>query len=90
MRIFSLRDLVQEHSKNGGSAGKTLSELNEDLVMVRVTGFGQTGLYKDRPGFGTLVETMSGYTYSTGQPDRPPTLPPTAMADSICALHSQP
>lgn len=67
---------------------ETLSELNEDLVMVRVTGFGQTGPYSDRPGFGTLVEAMSGYAYSTGQPDGPPTLPPTAMADTVSALHS--
>lgn len=56
--------------------------------MVRTTGFGQSGPYKDRPGFGTLVEAMSGYAYSTGQADGPPTLPPVAMADSICALHS--
>lgn len=66
----------------------TLSDVNEDLVMVRVTGFGQTGPYKDRPGFGTLVEAMSGYAHSTGQADGPPTLPPTAMADTICSLHS--
>lgn len=71
-----------------GIGWDTLSEINEDLIMVRVTGFGQTGPYKDRPGFGTLVEAMSGYAYSTGQPDGPPTLPPTAMADWICALHS--
>ncbi|WP_458208795.1 CaiB/BaiF CoA transferase family protein [Haladaptatus sp. NG-SE-30] len=67
---------------------ETLSDINDDLIMVRVTGFGQTGPYKDRPGFGTLVEAMSGYAYSTGHPNGPPTLPPTAMADSICALHS--
>ncbi|WP_232686290.1 CaiB/BaiF CoA transferase family protein [Halobacterium zhouii] len=67
---------------------ETLSDLNEDLVMVRVTGFGQTGPYSNRPGFGTLVEAMSGYAYSTGQPDGPPTLPPTAMADTVSALHS--
>lgn len=67
---------------------ETLSDVNPGLVMVRTTGFGQTGPYKDRPGFGTLVEAMSGYAYSTGQSDGPPTLPPVAMADSICALHS--
>jgi formyl-CoA transferase len=67
---------------------ETLSAVNDDLVMVRVTGFGQTGPYSDRPGFGTLVEAMSGYAYSTGQPGGPPTLPPTAMADTVSALHS--
>jgi formyl-CoA transferase len=71
-----------------GLGWETLSDVNEDLVMVRVTGFGQTGPYSDRPGFGTLVEAMSGYAYSTGQPDGPPTLPPTAMADTFCSLHS--
>lgn len=67
---------------------ETLSDLNPELVMVRTTGFGQTGPYSDRPGFGTLVESMSGYAYSTGHADGPPTLPPVAMADTICSLHS--
>jgi len=56
--------------------------------MVRTTGFGQTGPYSDRPGFGTLIEAMSGFAYSTGMDDGPPTLPPIALADSVCALHS--
>ncbi|GGL66275.1 CaiB/BaiF CoA transferase family protein [Halocalculus aciditolerans] len=86
-------DVLVENFRPGtleewGVGWETLSELNEDLVMVRVTGFGQTGPYSDRPGFGTLVEAMSGYAYSTGQPDGPPTLPPTAMADTVSALHS--
>jgi crotonobetainyl-CoA:carnitine CoA-transferase CaiB-like acyl-CoA transferase len=66
---------------------ETLSELNPGLVMLRVTGFGQTGPYKDRPGFGTLVEAMSGFAYATGQEGGPPTLPPVALADTVCALH---
>jgi formyl-CoA transferase len=65
-----------------------LSERNPGLVMVRTTGFGQTGPYSDRPGFGTLVEAMSGFAYATGQADGPPTLPPVALADTVCALHS--
>jgi formyl-CoA transferase len=56
--------------------------------MTRVTGFGQTGPYKDRPGFGTLAEAMSGFAHITGQPDGPPTLPPLGLADSITALYS--
>lgn len=67
---------------------ETLSERNPELVMVRTTGFGQDGPYSDRPGFGTLIEAMSGFAYSTGTADRPPTLPPIALADSVCALHS--
>lgn len=65
-----------------------LSERNPGLVMIRTTGFGQTGPYRDRPGFGTLVEAMSGFAFATGQEDGPPTLPPVALADTVCALHS--
>lgn len=65
-----------------------LSDINEDLVMVRTTGFGQTGPYKDLPGFGTLAEAMSGFAYLTGWPDKPPTLPAFGLADGIAALHS--
>jgi crotonobetainyl-CoA:carnitine CoA-transferase CaiB-like acyl-CoA transferase len=71
-----------------GLGWETLSERNPGLVMVRTTGFGQTGPYSDRPGFGTLIEAMSGFAYSTGIDDGPPTLPPVALADSVCALHS--
>ncbi len=67
---------------------ETLSEINPELVMVRTTGFGQTGPYKDFPGFGTLAEAMSGFAYITGQEDGPPTLPPFGLADAISAMHS--
>lgn len=67
---------------------ETLSGINPSLVMVRVTGFGQTGPYKDRPGFGTLAESMSGFAQLTGQPDGPPTLPPFGLADAFSAMYS--
>ena len=63
-----------------------LAERNPGLILARVTGFGQFGPYKDRPGFGTLAESMSGFAYVTGQPDGPPTLPPFGLADGIAAL----
>ena len=53
--------------------------------MVRVTGFGQSGPYKDRAGFGTLAEAMSGFAHITGTPSGPPTLPPFGLADGIAA-----
>ena len=59
---------------------------NPGLVIVRVTGFGQTGPYSDRPGFGTLAEAFSGFAHMTGQPDGPPTLPPFGLADAVCGL----
>jgi formyl-CoA transferase len=65
-----------------------LSDLNEDLVMLRLSGFGQTGPYSERPGFGTLAEAMSGFVYLNGYPDREPLLPPTGLADGIAAMFS--
>ena len=65
-----------------------LRELSPGLTMIRVSGFGQTGPYKDRPGFGTLAEAMSGFAHVTGQPDGPPTLPAFALADTVSALYA--
>ncbi|MFB6220845.1 MAG: CaiB/BaiF CoA transferase family protein [Halolamina sp.] len=72
--------------ENWGIGWETLSELNPDLVMVRVTGFGQTGPYSERPGFGTVAECMSGFTYITGEPDGPPMLTQMAPADKVTGL----
>jgi crotonobetainyl-CoA:carnitine CoA-transferase CaiB-like acyl-CoA transferase len=63
-----------------------LYEINPRLVLVRTTGFGQTGPYSSRPGFGTLAESISGYAHINGWPDGPPTLPPFALGDGIAAL----
>jgi crotonobetainyl-CoA:carnitine CoA-transferase CaiB-like acyl-CoA transferase len=61
--------------------------LNPALVIARVSGWGQTGPYRDKPGFGTLVEAMSGFAYLNGFPDRPPVLPPLALADMIAGVY---
>ncbi|MEU0470793.1 MULTISPECIES: CaiB/BaiF CoA-transferase family protein [unclassified Amycolatopsis] len=63
-----------------------LSARNPRLVLARVTGFGQIGPYRRRPGFGTLAEAMSGFAAATGEPDGPPTLPPFGLADGIASL----
>ncbi|MYE02493.1 MAG: CoA transferase [Alphaproteobacteria bacterium] len=60
---------------------------NPKLVVARVSGYGQTGPYAHRPGFGTLVEAMSGFAYKNGFPDRPPALPPLALADMVAGLY---
>jgi crotonobetainyl-CoA:carnitine CoA-transferase CaiB-like acyl-CoA transferase len=65
----------------------TLHARNPALVIVRVSGWGQTGPYALRPGFGTLVEGVSGYAAKTGFPDREPVLPPTALADMVAGLY---
>src|SRR4029453_3149518 len=64
-----------------------LQERNPRLVVVRVSGFGQTGPYRKRPGFGMLVEAMSGFASRNGFEDREPVLPPLAMADMIAGLY---
>jgi crotonobetainyl-CoA:carnitine CoA-transferase CaiB-like acyl-CoA transferase len=59
---------------------------NPQLVLLRMTGFGQFGPYASRPGFGTLAEAMSGFAHITGEPDGPPTLPPFGLADGIAGI----
>ncbi len=61
-----------------------LAKVNPSLVMLRTTGFGQTGPYSSLPGFGTLAEAMSGFASITGTPDTPPLLPQLALADGVC------
>ncbi len=63
-----------------------LSAENPRLVFARVSGWGQDGPYRDRPGFGTMVEAMSGFAATTGEADGPPTLPSFPMADMVAAL----
>ncbi|MDP9633112.1 UNVERIFIED_ORG: crotonobetainyl-CoA:carnitine CoA-transferase CaiB-like acyl-CoA transferase [Ensifer adhaerens] len=70
-----------------GFGPEALLARNPDLVVVRVSGFGQTGPYAEFPGFGTIVEGMSGYAYRTGFPDREPVLPPLALADMIAGVY---
>lgn len=65
-----------------------LRKLSPGLTMIRVSGFGQFGPYRDRPGFGTLAEAMSGFAHVTGEADGPPTLPPFPLADTIAALYA--
>lgn len=63
-----------------------LKKINEKLIMVRVTGFGQDGPYRNQPGFGTLIEAMSGFAALVGDAEGPPTLPPFPLADSFAGL----
>ncbi|MBN8910070.1 MAG: CoA transferase, partial [Rhodospirillales bacterium] len=70
-----------------GLAPDTLHARNPGLVIVRVSGFGQSGPYRDRPGFGSLVEGMSGFAAKNGFADREPVLPPLALADMIAGLY---
>ena len=66
-----------------GMGPEVLQETYPDLIIVRVSGWGQTGPYKNKPGFGTLIEAMSGLAAMTGFEDKPPLLPPLALADMV-------
>ncbi len=84
-------DVVVENFRPGtlerwGIGPDVLLALNPNLVLLRLTGFGQTGPYSKRPGFGTLAEAMSGFAFMTGSADGPPTLPSFGLADSICGI----
>ena len=84
-------DVVLENFRPGtlerwGLGWDELSAANPRLVLARVTGFGQTGPYASRPGFGTLAEAMSGFAALNGEPEGPPLLPPLALADGVAAL----
>ncbi len=90
--LLATADIMIENYRPGtleemGLAPADLQARNPRLIIVRVTGFGQTGPYRDRPGFGTLVEAMSGFASKNGFADRPPVLPPLAMADMISGLY---
>lgn len=90
-RLVGRADVVVENFRPGtlerwGIGPEVLHTDNPRLVIARVTGFGQTGPYASRPGFGTLAESMSGFAAATGEPDGPPTLPPFGLADSIAGL----
>ena len=85
-------DIVVENFRPGamekwGLGWNELSALNPRLIMVRLSGFGQTGPYRDRAGFGAIGESMGGLRYVTGHPDRPPVRVGVSIGDSIAALH---
>ncbi len=71
---------------NLGPSDLHAPDINPGLVILRFSGFGQTGPYQDRPGFGTIAECMSGYIAMTGFPNTPPNLPPIPLADEIAGV----
>ena len=92
LRLAATADVFMEGFRPGTleqmeSGPELLHKANPGLVVVRVSGFGQTGPYAPLPGFGTLVEAMSGLAARTGFPDREPVLPPLALADMIAGLY---
>ncbi|WP_172125613.1 CoA transferase [Devosia sp. 919] len=91
-KLIETADVLIENYRPGtlekmGLAPQALLERNPDLIVVRISGFGQTGPYAQFPGFGTIVEAMSGFADRTGFPDREPVLPPLALADMIAGIY---
>lgn len=87
-RLVRDYDVLIENFRPGvleawGIGYDVLSKANERLIMLSVTGYGQEGPYAPRAGFGTLIEAMSGFAYSNGHPDGPPTLPAIPLADGV-------
>ncbi|HEN8712100.1 MULTISPECIES: CaiB/BaiF CoA transferase family protein [Pseudomonas] len=90
-RLLAEADILIENFRPGvleklGLGWDVLHELNPKLVMVRLSGFGQTGPMKDQPGFGAVGESMGGLRYITGFDDRPPVRTGISIGDSIAAL----
>ena len=69
-----------------GIGPEQLNKLNKNLIILRISGWGQTGIFKNAPGFGSLVEGMSGFAAMTGEEKQSPLLPPLALADMVAGL----
>ncbi|VVD90795.1 Succinyl-CoA--L-malate CoA-transferase alpha subunit [Pandoraea terrigena] len=91
-KLAAQADIVVENFRPGllerfGLGYEQLSADNPGLVMVRLSGYGQTGPYRDRPGFGAIAESMGGLRHITGYPELPPPRIGISIGDSIAALH---
>lgn len=91
MTLVPQAHVVVESFRHGGMEAfglgpSQLHAVNPRLVIVRISGWGQTGPYAARPGFGTLVEAFSGFAERNGFPDKPPALPNLGLADMIAGL----
>ncbi|MED4225531.1 CaiB/BaiF CoA-transferase family protein [Neobacillus cucumis] len=91
-KLVSKSDMVIENFRTGtlekwGIGYEDLKQYNPDLVMIRVTGYGQTGPYSHKAGFGTPATAFSGFTYLHGYPDRPPISPSFSLTDYVTGIY---
>ena len=91
LRLVDGANVLVENFRPGtlerlGLSPDTLLKRNDKLVIVRVTGFGQTGPYASRPGFASIAESMAGLSAISGDPDGPPMLPPIALTDEVTGI----
>ena len=92
-QIAAKVDLVVENFKPGtmekwGMGYADLKALNPGIIMVRISGWGQTGPYAERPGFASVAESIGGIRYTSGYPDRPPVRSGISLGDSLAGLHA--
>jgi len=92
-RLIAQADILVENFRPGtlekwGLGWEELSKINPKLVMVRISGFGQTGPYANRPGFGAIGEAMGGIRHTTGSADRAPARTGVSLGDSLASLHA--
>ncbi len=90
--LMERADIVVENFRPGtleawGLSYESLAAVNPGLVMVRISGYGQTGPYRERPGFGVIGEAMGGLRHVTGTPDRPPSRTGISIGDTLSALY---
>lgn len=91
-RLIADADVLIENFRPGTLEGwglgyEALAEVNPGLVMLRISGYGQTGPYRDLPGFGAIGEAMGGLRYLTGEPGRVPVRCGVSIGDTLAALH---
>ncbi|MFM8867671.1 MAG: CaiB/BaiF CoA transferase family protein [Ilumatobacteraceae bacterium] len=91
LRLIDGANVLVENFRPGtlerlGLAPDTLLKRNPKLVIVRITGFGQTGPYASRPGFASIAESMAGLSAISGEPDGPPMLPAIALTDEVTGI----
>ncbi|KAF6696963.1 CoA transferase [Pseudomonas sp. EKM23D] len=92
MQLLGDADVLIENLRPGGLeklglGWEVLHALNPKLTLVRISGYGQTGPYRDRPGFGAIGEAMGGIRYTTGNPESPPARVGVSLGDSLASLH---
>ncbi|KOX01651.1 MULTISPECIES: CaiB/BaiF CoA transferase family protein [unclassified Streptomyces] len=93
LRLIRRCDIVLENFRPGtlerwGLGIEQMREVNPGVILTRISGYGQTGPYRDRPGFGGVAEAIGGLRHLTGYPDRPPTRVGVSLADSVAGLYA--
>lgn len=92
-KLAAKMDIVLENFKPGtmekwGMSFEDLQKINPKIIMVRVSGWGQTGPYAARPGYANVAEGVGGMRYTSGYPDRPPVRTGTSIGDTLAGLHA--